>query len=166
MSHERRRRCARSRHARGHEIVAVYRGRGHLGRQGPDKRPGFNAMHKDASRRKFDRHRMVGRSARAVSPRPDRLPVRVAQPRDRPCLTSTGHRHHDARGQGHVPDDGRVCRVRTVDDRRAGACWRCRAKASGTKSCKAFGRPRKVISRFSSHPRHPEAYRFQVSTQE
>ena len=33
----------------GHEIVAVYRGS-----KGRDKRPGFNAMHKDASRRKFD----------------------------------------------------------------------------------------------------------------
>jgi DNA invertase Pin-like site-specific DNA recombinase len=38
----------------GHEIVAVYRDEGISGSQGRDKRPGFDAMHKDASRRKFD----------------------------------------------------------------------------------------------------------------
>jgi DNA invertase Pin-like site-specific DNA recombinase len=38
----------------GHEIVAVYRDDGISGAKGRDKRPGFNAMHKDASRRKFD----------------------------------------------------------------------------------------------------------------
>jgi DNA invertase Pin-like site-specific DNA recombinase len=38
----------------GHEIVAVYRDEGISGSKGPDKRPGFDAMHKDASRRKFD----------------------------------------------------------------------------------------------------------------
>ena len=38
----------------GHEIVAVYRDEGISGSKGRDKRPGFNAMHKDASRRKFD----------------------------------------------------------------------------------------------------------------
>src|SRR3954466_15519493 len=38
----------------GHEIVAVYRDEGISGAQGRNKRPGFDAMHKDASRRKFD----------------------------------------------------------------------------------------------------------------
>src|SRR3981081_4339224 len=38
----------------GHEIVAVYRDEGISGAKGRDKRPGFDAMHKDASRRKFD----------------------------------------------------------------------------------------------------------------
>src|SRR6195256_2412927 len=38
----------------GHEIVAVYRDEGISGSKGRDKRPGFDAMHKDASRRKFD----------------------------------------------------------------------------------------------------------------
>jgi hypothetical protein len=34
-----------------HEIVAVYRDEGISGAKGRDKRPGFDAMHKDASRR-------------------------------------------------------------------------------------------------------------------
>ena len=38
----------------GHEIVAVYRDDGISGAKGRDKRPGFDAMHKDATRRKFD----------------------------------------------------------------------------------------------------------------
>jgi DNA invertase Pin-like site-specific DNA recombinase len=38
----------------GHEIVALYRDEGISGAKGRDKRPGFDAMHKDASRRKFD----------------------------------------------------------------------------------------------------------------
>jgi DNA invertase Pin-like site-specific DNA recombinase len=38
----------------GHEIVAVYRDEGISGSKGRDKRPGFDVMHKDASRRKFD----------------------------------------------------------------------------------------------------------------
>jgi hypothetical protein len=96
----------------GHEIVAVYRDEGISGAKGRDKRPGFDAMHKDASRRKFDivMAWSVDRLG-AIAARPDRLLLRVAQPRDRPCPTSTGHRHHDTGRQGHVPDDGRVCRV-------------------------------------------------------
>jgi DNA invertase Pin-like site-specific DNA recombinase len=38
----------------GHEFVAVYRDEGISGDKGRDKRPGFDAMHKGASRRKFD----------------------------------------------------------------------------------------------------------------
>ena len=38
----------------GHEIVAVYRDAGISGSKGRDKRPGFDAMHRDAARRKFD----------------------------------------------------------------------------------------------------------------
>ena len=97
----------------GHEIVAVYRDEGISGSKGRDKRPGFDAMHKDASPPQVRyRHGVVGRSARPIPARPSRLPLRAAQPRDRSCPTSTGHRHHDAGRQGHVSDDGRVCRVR------------------------------------------------------
>jgi hypothetical protein len=35
----------------GHEIVAVYRDAGIPGSKGRDRRPGFDAMHKDAARR-------------------------------------------------------------------------------------------------------------------
>jgi DNA invertase Pin-like site-specific DNA recombinase len=38
----------------GHEIVAVYRDAGISGSKGADQRPGFDAMHKDAARRRFD----------------------------------------------------------------------------------------------------------------
>jgi DNA invertase Pin-like site-specific DNA recombinase len=38
----------------GHEIVQVYRDEGISGSKGRDRRPGFDAMHKDAARRKFD----------------------------------------------------------------------------------------------------------------
>jgi hypothetical protein len=46
--------------------------------------------------------------------------LRAAQPGHRPVPASAGHRHHDAGGQGHVPDDGRVRRVRARNDPRAG----------------------------------------------
>ena len=58
----------------GNEIVAVYRDEGISGSKGRDKRPGFDAMHKDASRRKFD---IV--MAWSVD-RLGRSPLRVAQP--------------------------------------------------------------------------------------
>src|SRR3954471_2684388 len=38
----------------GHEIVAVYRDAGISGSKGRDQRPGFDDMHKDAARRRFD----------------------------------------------------------------------------------------------------------------
>ena len=38
----------------GHEVVAVYRDEGFSGSNGRDRRPGFDAMHRDAARRKFD----------------------------------------------------------------------------------------------------------------
>ena len=56
--------------------------------------------------------------------RPDRLPLRAAQPRDRSGLASTGDRHHNAGRQGHVSNDGRVCRVRAQHDCRARSGWR------------------------------------------
>jgi DNA invertase Pin-like site-specific DNA recombinase len=37
-----------------HEIVAIYRDAGISGTKGRDKRLGFDAMHKDAARRRFD----------------------------------------------------------------------------------------------------------------
>jgi DNA invertase Pin-like site-specific DNA recombinase len=38
----------------GWEIVKVYKDHGISGAKGRDKRPGFNAMHRDATQRKFD----------------------------------------------------------------------------------------------------------------
>ena len=52
----------------GHEIVVVYRDEGISGSKGRDKRPGFDAMHKDAARRRFNvvMARSVGRSIDSV----------------------------------------------------------------------------------------------------
>jgi DNA invertase Pin-like site-specific DNA recombinase len=38
----------------GHEIIAVYRDKGISGAKGRNGRPGFDAMHRDAARRRFD----------------------------------------------------------------------------------------------------------------
>jgi DNA invertase Pin-like site-specific DNA recombinase len=38
----------------GHEVVEVYRDAGISGAKGRDKRPGFDAMNKDAARRRLD----------------------------------------------------------------------------------------------------------------
>jgi DNA invertase Pin-like site-specific DNA recombinase len=38
----------------GHEIVEVYRDHGISGAKGKDKRPAFNQLHQDATRRRFD----------------------------------------------------------------------------------------------------------------
>jgi DNA invertase Pin-like site-specific DNA recombinase len=38
----------------GHEVVAVYRDDGISGARGRDRRPGFDALHRDIARRKFD----------------------------------------------------------------------------------------------------------------
>jgi DNA invertase Pin-like site-specific DNA recombinase len=38
----------------GHEVVEVYRDDGISGARGRDKRPGFDALHRDIARRKFD----------------------------------------------------------------------------------------------------------------
>ena len=65
----------------GHEIVAVYRDAGISGSKGRDQRPGFDAMHKDAARRRFDVViGLVGRSPRPIAARPLWLPIRAAQP--------------------------------------------------------------------------------------
>jgi DNA invertase Pin-like site-specific DNA recombinase len=38
----------------GHDIVAIYRDDGISGARGRDRRPGFDALHRDIARRKFD----------------------------------------------------------------------------------------------------------------
>jgi hypothetical protein len=41
-------------HRAGHEIVAIYPDAGISGSKGRDQRPGFDRMHRDAARRRFD----------------------------------------------------------------------------------------------------------------
>jgi DNA invertase Pin-like site-specific DNA recombinase len=50
----------------GHEVVAVYRDAGISGTKGRDKRPGFDAMYKDAARRRFDVVMAVDRLGRSL----------------------------------------------------------------------------------------------------
>ena len=60
--------------------MAVYRDAGISGAKGRDKRPGFDAMHKDVARRRFDvvMAWSVDRLGRS-SARPLRLPMRAAR---------------------------------------------------------------------------------------
>ena len=108
----------------GHEIVAVYRDAGISGSKGRDKRPGFDAMHKDASRRKFDivMAWSVDRLGRSLQDLIGFLSELHSLGIDL-ALHQQGIDATTARRQGHVPDDGRVCRVRAQHDCRAGACW-------------------------------------------
>jgi DNA invertase Pin-like site-specific DNA recombinase len=93
----------------GHEIVAVYRDEGISGAKGRDKRPRFDAMHKDASRRKFDVDMAwsVDRLGRSLQDLIGFLSELHSLGIDL-ALHQTGHRHYDAGWQGHVSDDGRV----------------------------------------------------------
>ena len=101
----------------GCEIVHVYKDHGISGAKGREKRPAFDRLCKDAAQRKFDvvmawSVDRLGRSLQDLV----RLPVRVARAADRPFPAPAGIRHHHAGRQGDVPDDGRICRVRALDD--------------------------------------------------
>jgi DNA invertase Pin-like site-specific DNA recombinase len=63
----------------GHEIVVVYRDEGISGSKGRDKRPGFDAMHKDASRRKFDMVMAWSVDRLATKSGSNALPLRAAR---------------------------------------------------------------------------------------
>ena len=84
--------CGGTHRARGRP---VYRDAGISGSKGQDQRPGFDAMHKDAARRRFNvvMARSVGRSTRSFVARSLRLPVRAAQPWHRPvsCIRRASH---------------------------------------------------------------------------
>jgi hypothetical protein len=61
----------------GHEVVAVYRDDGISGARGRDRRPGFDALHRDIARRKFELVMAwsvcrLGRSLRELLPFPQR----------------------------------------------------------------------------------------------
>jgi hypothetical protein len=89
----------------GHEVVEVYADNGISGAMGRDKRPAFDRLHRDAARRKFDIvMTWFGRSTRAITAGPRRLPLRAARARDRAVPASAGPRHHDAGRQGDVSD--------------------------------------------------------------
>src|SRR5262245_32506729 len=60
---------------------------------------------------------MVSRSAGAQLAGPGRLPLGAARAQDRALPASAGLGHDHARGQGDVPDDGGIRRVRAGNDR-------------------------------------------------
>ena len=63
---------------------------------------------------------LVRRPSRPLAPGPRGLPRRPSCAGRRPVSAHSGYRHHDARRQGAVPDDGRVRRVRAGDHSGAG----------------------------------------------
>jgi DNA invertase Pin-like site-specific DNA recombinase len=127
----------------GHEIVAVYRDEGISGSTGRDKRPGFDAMHKDASRRKFDivMAWSVDRLGRSLQDLIGFLSELHSLGIDL-ALHQQGIDTTTPAGKAMFQMMGVFAefeRSMIVERVRAGVA---RAKASGTKSGKAFGRPR------------------------
>src|SRR3954453_22087497 len=126
----------------GHEIVAVYSDEGISGSKGRDKRPGFDAMHKDASRRKFDivMAWSVDRLGRSLQDligflsELHSLGIDLAL-HQQGIDTTTPAGKAMFQMMGVFAEFERSMIV-------AGAGGGARAKTSGTKSGKAFGRPR------------------------
>jgi DNA invertase Pin-like site-specific DNA recombinase len=121
----------------------VYRDEGISGSKGRDKRPGFDAMHKDASRRKFDivMAWSVDRLGRGLQDLIGFLSELHALGIDL-ALHQQGIDTTTPAGKAMFQMMGVFAefeRSMIVERVRAGVA---RAKASGTKSGKAFGRPR------------------------
>ena len=127
----------------GCEIVKVYKDHGISGAKGRDKRPAFDALCRDATKRQFDvvMAWSVDRLGRSLQDLVGFLSELHAL-EDRPLPASAGPRHPDAGGKGDVSDDGRVCRVRARDDPRARSCWACAGQERGQTAWTASDSPR------------------------
>ena len=92
------------------EIIKVYRDHGISGAKGRDKRPAFDALCRDATKRQFDviMAWSVDRLGRSLQPGPGGLPVRAPCARNRPVLSPAGVGYYHTGRQGHGPDDGGV----------------------------------------------------------
>src|SRR5947207_10213268 len=101
----------------GCEIIKVYKDHGISGAKGRDKRPAFDALCRDATKRQFDvimawsvdrlgrsLQDLVGFLSELHALRLDLVPA------------SAGARHHDTGRQGAVSDDGRLRRIRAGQD--------------------------------------------------
>jgi DNA invertase Pin-like site-specific DNA recombinase len=107
----------------GCEIVKVYKDHGISGAKGRDGRPAFDALCRDAAKRQFDvvmawSVDRLGRSLQDL----------VAFLSELHALKIDLYLHqqgidHDAGRQGTIPDDGRICRVRAVDDSGTSPRW-------------------------------------------
>ena len=122
----------------GCEIVKVYKDHGISGAKGRDKRPGFDALCRDATKRQFDvvMAWSVDRLGRSLQDLVGFL-AELHALRHRSIPASAGPRHDDAGRQGHVSDDGRVCRVRALDNPERVRAGLARARSEG----KRLGRP-------------------------
>ena len=96
----------------GCEIVKVYKDHGISGAKGRDKRPAFDALCRDATKRQFDvvMAWSVDRLGRSLQDLVGFLSELHALGIDL-YPASAGPRHHHACRQGPVSDDGRICRV-------------------------------------------------------
>ena len=108
----------------GCEIVKVYKDHGISGAKGRDKRPAFDALCRDATRRQFDvvMAWSVDRLGRSLQDLVGFLSELHALRIDL-FLHQQGLDTSDAGWQGDVSDDGRICRVRARDDSGTGPCW-------------------------------------------
>jgi predicted site-specific integrase-resolvase len=115
----------------GCHVVKVYKDHGISGAKGRDQRPAFDALCRTAARRQFDvvMAWSVDRLGRSLKDLVGFLSEVHALKIDL-FLAPTRLGHDDAVRQGHVRHDGRVRRVRTVDDSRARP-GRPRASESG-----------------------------------
>ena len=108
----------------GCEIVKVYKDHGVSGAKGRDKRPQFDALCKAAARREFDvvMAWSVDRLGRSLQDLVGFLGELHALGVDL-FLHQQGLDTTTPGRQGHVPDDGRVRRVRARDDPGTGPRW-------------------------------------------
>ena len=110
----------------GHEIVAVYRDAGISGSKDRDQRPGFDAMHKDAARRRFDvvMAWSVDRLGRSLQDLCGFLSELHSLGIDL-FLHQQGIDTATPAGKAMFQMNGRLRRVRARDDPRAGECGHC-----------------------------------------
>src|SRR5262249_54460192 len=92
----------------GCDIVKIYKDHGISGAKGRDKRPQFDALCRDATKRQFDvvMAWSVDRLGRSLPDLVAFLSELHASP-DRPVPASAGSRYDDAGRQGAILDDGR-----------------------------------------------------------
>ena len=104
----------------GWTVVKVYRDQGVSGAKSRENRPAFDVLCKDASRRQFELIAAwsVDRLGRSLQDLVGFL-TEVHALGINLFLHQQGIRHHHARRESAVPDDGRVRRVRACDDPRA-----------------------------------------------
>ena len=108
----------------GCEITKVYKDHGISGAKGRDKRPGFDALCRDATKRQFNviMAWSVDRLGRSLQDLVGFLSELHALNVDL-YLHQQGLDTQDAGWKGDVSADGRICRVRARDHPGTSPCW-------------------------------------------